>query len=175
MEATTGTDYRQLGQQLDDLSLSPAEVHGILCGLLCTRAPRMSEDWLDELPHDRGDLSAARDALTALAERTRAELAGPDFALTLLLPDEDRPLRERVEAVYDWCRGLLYGLGLAHVDAAGLSPAAREILDDLIAVTQLDLEALEADEESERALAELTEFTRVAVLLLYEECAGGDG
>lgn len=175
LEATTGTHYQQLAQQLDDLSLSPAEVHGILCGLLCARAPRLPEDWLDELPHDQGDLSAAREALTALAERTRAELAGPELALTLLLPDEERPLPERVEAVYDWCRGLLYGLGLAQVDPAGFTPEAREILDDFIAITQLDLATLELGEESEQALTEITEFTRVAARLLYEECVGGDG
>ncbi|AGA89992.1 hypothetical protein Thimo_1194 [Thioflavicoccus mobilis 8321] len=175
MEATTDTDYRQLAQQLEEVSLSPAEVHGILWGLLCSGTPEMSKAWLGELAHGQDGASSVQAALTAIVEQTRAGLAGHELALTLLLPDEEWPLVERAEAVYDWCRGLLYGLGLARIDAADLSPAAREVFDDFMTITRLDLETLEADEENEQALTEITEFTRVAALLLYEECAGGDG
>jgi len=43
------------------------------------------------------------------------------------------------------------------------------VLGDFASITRLDLDDLEDSETNEEALAELTEFLRVAVMLLYEE------
>jgi len=49
------------------------------------------------------------------------------------------------------------------------SGPAREVCDDFATITRLDLDNLEDSEENERALTELTEFVRVAAMLVYEE------
>lgn len=184
-------NFDDLARLLADspLAPSPAEVQGLWCGLVVGRVPDARGRWLAELlpaagavagqaataveppgtaPVDlrRAELAAALDAL---ATRTETALADGAMALELLLPAEERSLRERADAVLEWIRGLLYGLGLAGLAPERLSPAGREALTDLLEITRLDLDALSGDEADELALAEVIEFLRVAVMLLVEE------
>jgi len=87
------------------------------------------------------------------------------------LPDDLRSLAEWAAGLYDWGRGFLFGLGLAGLDARRFSGPAREVCDDFVAITQLDLQELDDSEANEQALTELTEFIRVATMLVYEEQA----
>lgn len=157
---------------MSDFVVGPAEAHGLLCGLFCGGpADEPVEAWLDEvLAQDQDADGEVRAVLRSVADRTCEELEGVGETLTPLLPPEDRPLRERAEAVYDWSRGFLYGLGLARVDLDALSPEAREGCDDFLAITELDLEDLEGTEENEAALTEVTELMRVATMLVYTDC-----
>jgi len=154
--------------------MAPSEVHGALCGLLCSGSPQTEELLRGEVFARQTPLDPVlRSTLTDLVERAREELATPGLALTLLLPPEERSLAERAEAVYDWSRGFVYGLGLARLEVAELEAPAREAFDDLIAVTQLDLDRLEAGDENEEALMEVAEFVRVAAMLIYAESTLG--
>jgi hypothetical protein len=78
-------------------------------------------------------------------------------------------LRERATAVHGWTRGLLYGLGIANLDQARLAPETREVFDDLMELTRMDLDDLDDSAENEAALTEVLEFLRVAALLLREQ------
>ncbi|MCG6942284.1 MAG: UPF0149 family protein [Thiohalocapsa sp.] len=174
---TPAPDHDELERLLAPcaLSCSAAEAHGIYCGLLAsgTDAPRAR--WLGELTpgdaaaHTDAETAALDDALNALAKATDAALADAEQAFHPLLPNEDRPLRERAAAVHGWTRGLLYGLGIANLDAARLAPETREVLDDLMEITRMDLDDLDDSAENEAALAEVLEFLRVAALLLREQ------
>ncbi len=169
---TTVTGFPELAERMLGLSLGPAEAHGVLCGLLCDPSEQAEEVWLEAvLDNSEVPDGGLRAALHGVAERTREQLEGAGLALEPLLPSEDRPLRERAEAVYDWSRGFLYGLGLARVDFDALSPEAREGCDDLLAVTHLDLDDLEPSEENEAALMEVTELIRVAAMIVHTDCA----
>jgi uncharacterized protein YgfB (UPF0149 family) len=176
-EAVTDIDYEEVRRLIEasDLSPSPSEAQGILCGLICGGDPRAAETWLDQLLAPKGtravDLLAVegRDSLIRLAEQTFEEIQGPDLGFTLLLPDESGPLVERATAVYDWVRGFLFGLGILGFDERGLSEQAREIFRDFADLTYLDLSALDEGEENEAALTEITEFVRIAAMLLYQE------
>jgi len=155
--------------------LSPAEGHGLLCAMLCVDPGVSDARWLDEIvpPGEPGDALAVgtRDLLMRLRETTSAELAGAESDLRLLLPEDDATLALRTAALVHWCEAFLYGLGLA--GAAGdrsLSAEAREVLSDLSEVSRLDPEA--SGEEDERAFTEVSEFVRVAVMLIYEELRG---
>jgi uncharacterized protein YgfB (UPF0149 family) len=186
-------DYDTLERLLgvSPLSGGASEAHGIYCGLLAVDAPEPRARWLAELlpaPGDSGDgaapasgtpvatdLSAqdCRDALIALAEHTRAQVEGERMTLDPLLPPADRSLRERAVAVHDWARGFLFGLGLAGIDARALSGPNREVFDDFVELTRMDLNDLDDGEANEQALAEIIEFVRVAALLFYEDRGGG--
>lgn len=173
MAGTTGADYHQLADRLAEFSLSPAEAQGVLCGLLCCPVPGVIDLWLDELVGKQPGTASLRTDLAAAAEQTQAEVAGVEPSFGLWLPDEDQSLTERVIAAYDWGRGFVYGLGLAGVSPADLSPVAREILQDFIAITELDLDDPAPDEEREQALTEITEFIRVAAMIVYGDCKAG--
>jgi yecA family protein len=177
-------DYRVLDGRLAVSVLGPsaAEAHGILCAMLCAGGSGAEESWIAELlaGADETDLLAqeCRLSLQELAKRTREELTGSQIGFTPMLPDDSAPLAERASGLYDWSRGFLYGLGLSGMDASRLSDPVREAFGDFVSITRLDLDELEDSEENERALMELVEFVRVAVLLIYEErihAAGSPG
>ncbi|MBK1648642.1 UPF0149 family protein [Rhabdochromatium marinum] len=159
---------------LSALALSPSEAHGIYCGLLCSGARDAQSRWLDEiLPKTattEDDTDQCRAALTQLAEQTRAAVEGPPLGFSPLLPDAEADLAERAEAVHDWSRGFLYGLGLNGCDPNRFTGSTREALNDLSEITHLDLHDLDASEENEQSLTEIIEFLWVAAMLLYEDC-----
>ncbi len=171
-------DHDQLERLLAacELSCSAAEAHGIYCGLLASGSDNPRARWLAELeattegPDDADEARRERRAaLEGLADATDVALAGMEQAFHPLLPADDRPLRARAEAVHAWTRGLIYGLGIANLDQRRLSPDVREVLDDLMEVTRMDLDDLEDNADNEAALTEVLEFLRVAALLIREQ------
>jgi hypothetical protein len=168
--------YPRLARQLAaaDVDASPAEVHGIAVGLLCAGVTDAYSRWEHEvLPTPaEGDVlgDECRRSLRALHDATAAALDDSDMGLSLLLPDEERPLAERAGALRDWCAGLLYGFGIAGIaPESALSPEGREALGDLGELTRLDAEHVADSEAEEGALTEIVEFVRVAALLIRED------
>lgn len=173
--------YQELTRCLaiSELCPSAAEAHGILCAMLCAGKPRAVESWVGDLLAGVDEASSStqecRRALQDLASRTYEEIRGSEIAFSPLLPDESLPVAERALGLYDFSRGFLYGLGLAGAGTDRLSDQVREVVDDFSSITRLDLDGLEDSEDNERALMELTEFVRVATLLVYEEqCRPGE-
>ena len=113
--------FERLTRLLDPLD--PAELHGLLCGLLCADADLDPERWLfharNHLPDDVELAESVRDLLLKLFEYGAAQLDALDWSATPLLPDDDAPLSQRADALGIWCQGLLYGLGLGEVERRG--------------------------------------------------------
>ncbi|MEX2480033.1 MAG: UPF0149 family protein [Gammaproteobacteria bacterium] len=156
-----------------DCDIGAAECHGILVGMLCSGTRFDMTAWLAHVSaaEDGGGLGSGdqRAALDALLVATRQGLQDEDFAFELLLPPEAAALAERAAGFADWCRGFLAGCGLAGVvDPATLGEDGREFLHDVARFCRLGL-ADDDDEENERALTELIEFTRMGVLVLTAE------
>jgi uncharacterized protein YgfB (UPF0149 family) len=80
----------------------------------------------------------------------------------------DEALALRVEALADWCRGFVLGLGVDPGRAAH-SPEAQEILGDLMKIAELSGEEAGDDEDSARAFEEVAEYVRVGAQLLFED------
>jgi uncharacterized protein YgfB (UPF0149 family) len=179
MSAAEPIDYEALDAMVrrQRLGVDASELHGSLCGFLAGGGVPGRQPLLAALRLEGAEAAApgpADEALLArLGTEAEAELADPELGFEPLLPPDDRPLPERAEALADWCRGFLGGLGLAGAGAhAKLSEEAQEILRDLetLAGSSFDF----GDEgEDEDALIELHEFVRMAAMLLYAECAGG--
>ena len=88
--------------------------------------------------------------------------------------EDGQPLRERAQALFDWCRGFLGGFGLAAGASPPLSEEGGEALQDLARLAGASVQDIDEDEdEDESALSELEEFVRVAVLLLHGDCVLG--
>jgi uncharacterized protein len=149
-----------------------AEAHGTLAGCLCGAAGYGFEDWLREiLPEGRADAAAVA-TLRELYTGTAQALLQPDMEFELLLPGDDEPIDARTAALAEWCQGFLYGLGAGGIpDAAGLPGEAGEVVRDFAEITRAGVDAGEEQESNESACAELVEFVRVGVQLLFEELA----
>lgn len=159
-----------------DCDIGAAECHGILCGMLSGPRPFDAHAWHAHLSgHDDLSPFAAGEpqaVLDELVELTATGLDGDSFAFALLLPDDDEALADRAAAFGAWCRGFLSGLGLAGIaDLSVLGEDARGFLSDLERFGSLDV-GVEGGEDDERALAELTEFTRIGALIVYTEARG---
>jgi uncharacterized protein YgfB (UPF0149 family) len=88
----------------------------------------------------------------------------------LLLPEDEQPLDARTAALALWCQGFLYGLGTSVVqDESGLPGDIGEIVRDLTEITHVAVDAEQTDESNESAYAELVEFVRVGVQLVFDE------
>ena len=115
--------------------------------------------------------------LHELALDTATGLEGDSFAFSLLLPDDNEALTTRAAAFADWCRGFLSGLGQAGIaDLSMLGEDARGFLNDLERFGTLDVSG-DGGEDDERALTELTEFTRIGALIVHADAReiGYDG
>ncbi|MDE5031981.1 YecA family protein, partial [Francisella tularensis] len=77
------------------------------------------------------------------------------------------PLSYRAEALTDWIRGFLSGVGLFGLDFENSKDQEiKEAISDLMKISNMDYEALGEDESSEEDFIELLEYTKVAVLLI---------
>ena len=151
------------------VGVGAAELHGSLCGFVSGGGNAGRSDWLLHLALEAEDPPPPQGALDRLFIASQAQLSDPDMGFALLLPDEDAPLGERADALLSWCRGFLGGFGLGAGGEPPLSPEAREALEDLgkIAASRLSYDDPEGDEA---ALLEVSEFVRVAALLLHSDC-----
>jgi len=167
-------DYAEIEQLLaEQRSLTDAaEAHGTLSGCLCALADYGFQDWLKEiLPEGRADAAAA-DTLYGLFTATAAALEQTDMEFEPLLPSDAQPLELRTAALALWCQGFLYGLGSGSIpDASGLPGDVGEIVRDLTEITRAGVDDEQGEESNEGAYAELVEFVRVGVQLLFEELA----
>jgi yecA family protein len=164
--------FAHLSQML--APLDPAELHGLLCGLL-SADPHLDRDrWLrhaTELLDEDAELTdTARDLLSKLFEYGLAQLNTEERMIAPLLPDDETSLEQRTAALGAWCQGLLYGLGLGQVDRQGLlSEESQEFLRDAVEIARIGFETDEDSEVDEIAYAEVVEYLRAGLLLLQED------
>ncbi len=150
-----------------DADLSAAEAHGLATGMLCVNDQTESTYWLAELLQNATQVSSNDDdILIRLFEETRRLISSNEFDFDLFLPEDEVALTDRVEALSNWCRGFLFGVGSV-ATVTNWSKDTREILKDITEFTKLDTEV--EGEEDERDFVEITEFLRSAVLLLRDE------
>jgi len=127
------------------------------------------EDWLAEILPEACLASGADPVLQTLYNATVAALSGGDMDFDILIPGDDRPIEERTQALTLWCTGFLYGLGTSAADPQRLPGELGEIVRDLTEITRADVDASDSQEANESALAELVEFVRVGVQLVFDE------
>jgi uncharacterized protein len=177
--------FAEVSQVLHSLgSQAPAaEGHGCLCGALCTDAAYTFERWHEELlgaskapedaeavPEEQTSAAADEQALRLLFTSTAAALTETSEDFELLLPDDDVALEQRTAALAQWTSGFLYGFGTSLPRAALQMPAAvDEVLGDFARLAAATVDVDSDTEEQEHAYAELVEYVRAGVWLLYAE------
>jgi uncharacterized protein YgfB (UPF0149 family) len=147
-----------------------AEAHGTLAGSLCTSGAYRFEDWLQEiLPEGQARPESAA-TLREVFTGTHNALAGEEMEFQPLLPGDTQPIDERTAALAQWCVGFLYGLGSNAIPDAGKLPGeVGEVVRDFTEITRVGVDSQDTEESNESAYAELVEFVRVGVQLVFDE------
>jgi yecA family protein len=149
----------------NDATISAAEAHGILAGMLCANHEMDCEQWLSQVFDEARDHLTEGEVATMreLYDTTRELLEAVDFSFELFLPDDHADLVERAQALSGWCQGFLYGIGYGGAEAQWTEDCA-EVLRDLADISRLDANA--SGEADEVAYTEISEFVRVGVQLV---------
>jgi uncharacterized protein YgfB (UPF0149 family) len=174
-------DYERLRDTLAAAGavVSVAELHGGVCGALCIGGTEAASGWLAGVFDDEhlGAVPAELGSdLEDLVGTTVKMLDGEELQFEPLLPGDDAPLAEQVEAVAAWCQGFLNGIGSAGPTAARAAAeheAIGEILRDFAEIARAGLSDEEAAGEGQPdfALAEIQGHVRVGVQIVFEELA----
>lgn len=146
-------------QEIDE-SLSIAELHGLMMGIVSVTQTPNAEQWRQILALLKVP-SLNDEAIEFLCQETEdASHALVDGELDYLpvLPDDDTPLFERVQALSDWCSGVVLGFGLVAQKLSDDEAEQIEILQDIAAV---EFAETDDDEEGEQAYQELYELVRL--------------
>ena len=152
---------------------SPAELHGMLCGRLAGGQKLNDADCLaavaQHYDEDAGKVADISDQILALNKLAAEKLTDIGFGFELLLPDDDYELTQRLDSLGIWCQGFLVGLGLSGLSSdTQFSADAADALKDMAQIAQIDPAELDS-EESETNFFEVSEYVRMAVLLIQSE------
>ncbi len=172
-ESTTDS-FDRLSQFLLQQGMLPnaAEVHGMLSGMLAGGANPSSEHWLallSDLLHEGQTFpSAVRNKLDQLTQSIDAALRDPEMNYQLMLPEDQQPIEERLQAMIDWVQSFLVGFGVNQSNLAGFSEDVREAIDDMVELAKLDF-SVEDDNDADRAYFEIVEYLRVSAIMCFCE------
>ena len=179
-------DYDALRESLNNAgaSLALPELHGGVCGALCAGGPTAAERWLDDFlaDHEARNAAGVRAVGRDLERASWQAFADGELAFEPLLPSDDAPLEEQVQALAHWCHGFLNGLGATAPDLVGRNsrPTATaaavataevaEILGDFSEISRAGIDDEDAADRdrADFALAELKEYARVSAQIVFE-------
>ncbi|QLE86655.1 MULTISPECIES: UPF0149 family protein [Shewanella] len=155
-----------------EIGQHPVEVHGALVGLICGGVKPAKHAWVKPLLELINDGQLLPEKLQQLIDElfqdTLARISDPDFGFSPMLPEEEEPLSQRVEALSLWVQSFLTGIAMVQPKLNKASADVREVIGDLAEIAQVEFDVAE-DDESEAAYIELMEFARMAALLCYSE------
>lgn len=150
--------------QLSKIGVAATELHGSITGYLCAGWGGRARELLTALALEGDDASAID--LHALVDRLAADINGKLRArepVVPLLPEASLALR--ADAMVDWCRGFLGGIGLTGVAPAPEHAAeVRTLLADFGHIASMHLEA---DDDDEEALDDVLDFICTGVARLH--------
>ena len=153
------SDWNQNFDEIEEIS-SPSELHGLLTGIVCVTESPNREEWLQILSTlDVPTLDEnAVNMLAEEAEDIAHSLSEDELDYLPMLPDDSHTLSERVQALADWCAGMVLGFGLA---SGRIRAEEEELIESLQDVASVEFDEDDNDEEGEESYQELYEFVRL--------------
>ncbi|EPG39530.1 hypothetical protein F907_00833 [Acinetobacter colistiniresistens] len=153
------TEWKAHFDGIEEIS-SPSELHGLLTGIVCVTQAPTSDEWSQIL--NTLNVPAlqpeALESLTDEAEDVAHALSDDELDYLPMLPDDSHLLADRVQALADWCAGVVLGFGLASGHIRG---EEQELIEHLQDVAAVEFEDSDNDEEGEESYQELYEFVRL--------------
>ena len=176
----TELDYDSLSAALGRIAVDtrPAELHGQLCGQLCSLPDLTYPQWLEtSLPElldaiSQGDALAAEtdSLLQGLFVDTQAGIQDRQLGFQLFLADDGVELEQRLQQLAEWSSGFLLGLAMGGIkEYKGLPGDIPEFMQDMVEVSRVGSFEPENEQEDETAYMELIEYVRMGVMLVRME------
>ncbi|ENV02180.1 MULTISPECIES: UPF0149 family protein [Acinetobacter] len=153
------TDWNAHFEGIEEIS-SPSELHGLLTGIVCVTEAPTREQW-SQILTTLNVPELSEDALALLtdeAEDVVHAISDDELDYLPMLPDDEHPLQERVQALSDWCAGVVLGFGLA---SGHIRQDELELIENLQDIAAVEFEDSDNDEEGESSYEELYEFVRL--------------
>ena len=153
------SEWNRNFSEIEEIS-SPSELHGLLTGIVCVTQVPTREEWQQILATlEVTEISdGAIAALTDETEDIAHALSEDELDYLPLLPDDEHSLSERVQALADWCAGVVLGFGLA---SGHLRAEEQELIEHLQDVASVEFDESDDDDEGEESYQELYEFVRL--------------
>ncbi|HGY9596985.1 TPA: YecA family protein [Vibrio campbellii] len=177
MSEITLPEYQSIAAELKSTSLAvtPAELHGLLVGMLSGGLAINDQTWqpilFDYTNEGMGWPSSALGLAQSVFQVTVNELTGTSMELSLLLPDEagEEGLFALADGLSDFVNHFISGMGLAGIAIDKASDDAKEALTDLEEIAKLGID--EDDDLGEQALLleQVIEHVKACVLTIHAE------
>ena len=166
--------YDLLVESLNVLSLpfSGSKLHGLMCAFLCCGADSQGEKYLQTLigeGNERKQVQLANIALFKVYALSSQQIKQFDCSFQLLLPSDEAKLSDRAQAFSEWCEGFVAGIEQAQLPVEKLDEYGQDAITHIKEFALLNHEELDMSEEDEKALFEINEYTRMAVLQISNE------
>ena len=152
-------EWNQNFEGIEEIS-SPSELHGLLTGIVCVTEAPTRDEWLQILATLNVPTlnDQALSVLSDEAEDVAHALVEDELDYLPMLPDSEHLLQERVQALADWCAGVVLGFGLA---SGHIRSDEVELIEHLQDVAAVEFDESDNDEEGEMGYEELYEFVRL--------------
>ncbi len=162
--------------QQHDLLVSAADVHGVICGLMCGGIKLDGKAWLtpfDQLINEGfGIPQGVEPILKEIYDVSEATLKDISLGFELLIPDMEQPIEQRLDAIAEWVQGFLGGFGMVNTNLSQASEDVQELINDFASIAQISLDFEDDDMESvETAFYEVVEYVRMGVIYCFGELA----
>ena len=160
-------------------SWNAGQAHGLLCSRLSLAGAQGASRWITQVLAEANSGAEQRaeceEMLDALCASTWQQLVERMSEFDLLLADDEDPAAVRTVVMAQWCEGFLHGL-VAEKHSEELKKRLAEepladIIKDMLEITRATVGEEADDENFDNDFAELVEYLRVAVQLMYEELA----
>ncbi|MDC5704531.1 YecA family protein [Vibrio europaeus] len=177
MSETKLPDYLAFATELQSagLAVNPAELHGLLTGMLSGGLSLTDKSWqpmvFDYVSEGMGWPSKALQLAQATLDASIAELTGSGMDLEMLLPDEEASasLFDLADALADWVNHFISGLGLVNAELKKASSDVKEALADLEEIAKLGIDEDDDLEEQAQLLEQVIEHVKACVLTIHAE------
>ncbi|WP_117235721.1 YecA family protein [Vibrio maerlii] len=158
--------------QSASLAISPAELHGLLTGMLSGGLSLSDDSWQPLLFDYTNDGMGWPDRSLQIAQSvlniTKKEVTGTELELNIWLP-EDGDIFEQADAIAEWINHFISGIGLVGTSLSKASEEAKEALADLEEMAKLGID--EEDDLGEQAelLEQVVEHVKACALIIHAE------
>lgn len=178
------TDQHGIALNFEDLaelfvkmgsSLSPTYLHGSIAGVLAAGKRMTQEAWVDWALDQMAPSEDVQEAHIIIVQglyfKALNELQDEGLSFSLILPDEDTPMVDRLFALSEWAGSFLGAFGATGVvqETSDMPATLQEILEDLSEIAQVDAESAEELAGAEDAFIAVAEHVRVSALTVFLE------
>lgn len=159
-----------LAQQ--EVSMSAAEMHGLISGILC--GGNNDSSWRT-LVYDLTNQGIAfphalSQQLQQLYDSVNTTLRKAQFTFQLFLPTNEKDITvfDRADALAGWVNHFLLGLGVMQPRLDHVKDETGEAIGDMRTIARLGYDRDEDQKTLEKSLEEVIEYVRIAALLCHD-------